>query len=291
MNEIFISYSSKEYDVAEKLRSAFAQRGIYCWMAPESIPIGSNYAIEIPKAIQACQVFLIILSDNSQNSVWVRKEIDLAVNRNKRIVPLVVNKCQIISPFDFYLTDIQMIQAVDSPDEMAELVLKKIGMDLSAFSAEERVSVVEPETTEVEALSVNQKPEEKAEPKEKETQGNASVWTCSFCGASNSHTSAQCSKCGRLQTAGKSRAASSGPLTDWICSDCGEKNSRGAVCCVKCKAKKSQSAVSGRAAQPQVSRRPEQQNAGKWLCPDCGASNPRVSAQCSKCGKLYAGIK
>lgn len=120
MNRIFISYSSKEYDIACRFRQAFSERGIICWMAPESIPIGSNYAVEIPKAIQDADIFVLILSDNSQNSVWVRKEIDLAVNLNKLIFPIKTGNYQLISPFSFYLTDVQMMQANDDPNVIAD---------------------------------------------------------------------------------------------------------------------------------------------------------------------------
>ncbi len=119
MKNIFISYSSKEYTVARKFFDAFSARGMSCWMAPESIPGGSNYAIEIPKAIQDCQVFVLILSENSQNSIWVRKEIDLAVNLHKLIFPIRIGNYGLISPFDFYLTDIQLMQASEDPKQLA----------------------------------------------------------------------------------------------------------------------------------------------------------------------------
>lgn len=120
MNKVFISYSSKEYEIADSFRKAFTERGIKCWMAPESIPIGSNYAVEIPKAIENADIFVLILSENSQNSVWVRKEIDLAVNLNKLIFPIKTGNYKLISPFNFYLTDVQMMQASDDTEIIAE---------------------------------------------------------------------------------------------------------------------------------------------------------------------------
>ena len=123
MKKVFISYSSAEYEHASKYRQAFTEKGIHCWMAPESIPVGSNYAVEIPKAIQDAQVFVLILSENSQNSKWVRKEIDLAVNLNKAIFPVRISNGQLISPFSFYLADVQMIQANDDTEIVAERLL------------------------------------------------------------------------------------------------------------------------------------------------------------------------
>lgn len=47
--------------------------------APDMIPVGSNYAREIPRAIRECDLFLLILSKESQESVWVEKEVDSAI--------------------------------------------------------------------------------------------------------------------------------------------------------------------------------------------------------------------
>ena len=44
-NDIFISYSTKNSDIARAIRKLFQDHGITCWMAPESIPAGSNYSI------------------------------------------------------------------------------------------------------------------------------------------------------------------------------------------------------------------------------------------------------
>lgn len=73
MEQIFISYSSKEYNIALKYREALETKGIDCWMAPDSIPAGSDYSIEVPKAIQSSKVVVFIVSENSQSSVWVKK--------------------------------------------------------------------------------------------------------------------------------------------------------------------------------------------------------------------------
>lgn len=54
---IFISYSSRDYNTAETIRKVLENNGIECWMAPESIPMGSDYAREIPDAIEKCSAF------------------------------------------------------------------------------------------------------------------------------------------------------------------------------------------------------------------------------------------
>ena len=61
-SQVFISYKSEDYQQADWLRSVLEQNGISCWMAPASIPGGSNYAKEIPRAIENCRVFVLVLA-------------------------------------------------------------------------------------------------------------------------------------------------------------------------------------------------------------------------------------
>lgn len=108
---VFISYSSIDYAVASNVRSILRQNGIECWMAPESIPAGSDYGEEIPTAIEACDAFVLVLSENSQNSKWVPKEIDLAITNDKIIIPLHIDDKQLNKSFNFRLTNTQRIEA------------------------------------------------------------------------------------------------------------------------------------------------------------------------------------
>ena len=63
---VFISYSSKDSKIVEKIVAMLKEAGISYWKAPEMIPAGSNYAREIPRAIAQCQVFLLVISSYSR---------------------------------------------------------------------------------------------------------------------------------------------------------------------------------------------------------------------------------
>ena len=71
--DVMISYSSKDSAISHKIKKYIESKGIKCWMAPESIPPGSNYGAEIPYGIENSDSFLLILSENAQNSLWVAK--------------------------------------------------------------------------------------------------------------------------------------------------------------------------------------------------------------------------
>ena len=73
MNSVFISYSSKNNTEVCEITKMFDKYGISYWKAPEMISAGSNYAREIPRVITECPVFLLVISNDSQQSVWVEK--------------------------------------------------------------------------------------------------------------------------------------------------------------------------------------------------------------------------
>ena len=56
--DVFISYSSKDFDKVNSVKNILEINGISCWMAPQCIPPGSSYAKEIPMAIKNCKVYL-----------------------------------------------------------------------------------------------------------------------------------------------------------------------------------------------------------------------------------------
>lgn len=106
---VFISYSSQNSKEVAQVLAALHRAGISYWKAPEMIPAGSNYAREIPQAISACKVFLLVLSEQSQQSIWVEKELDCAINCRKPIVPLKIGAGKMSELFRFYLNNVQVI--------------------------------------------------------------------------------------------------------------------------------------------------------------------------------------
>lgn len=123
---VFISYKSEEYDQAKVVKEHLEKNGIPCWMAPMSIRGGSSYAQEIPPAIQECSVFLLILSEKAQDSKWVPREVDQAINCGKTIMPYMVENCPLRNDFSFYLTNVQRYEAFRDPEETLQRMTRDI---------------------------------------------------------------------------------------------------------------------------------------------------------------------
>ncbi|MBR4615570.1 MAG: toll/interleukin-1 receptor domain-containing protein [Kiritimatiellae bacterium] len=78
---VFVSYSTKDRAEAENVRGLLESSGVRCWMAPRDIPAGTNYAYVIERAISNCAAFLLLISRNSVQSVWVNKEVLYALGK------------------------------------------------------------------------------------------------------------------------------------------------------------------------------------------------------------------
>lgn len=114
---VFISYSTSNLEIADHVKESLIQSGISCWMAPYSIPYGSSYPTEIFDAISNCKVFVLILSEQAMESVYVEKELDLAVSNRCLIIPFQIDDHTLSQGFRFFLCNVQILHAADSIED------------------------------------------------------------------------------------------------------------------------------------------------------------------------------
>lgn len=126
MSYAFISYKTDNVETAKWVKDRLEEKGIPCWFAPVSIPGGSNYAKEIPKAIRNSFAFILILSEATQESKYVPKEIDLAINLGKPILPFMIEDFELSDDFSFYLSNVNRFPAYQSKEKCIELIASRI---------------------------------------------------------------------------------------------------------------------------------------------------------------------
>ena len=71
----FISYSTKNQDFAERLHADLQDKGVRCWFAPKDVQGGQKLHEQIDQAIRLHDKLLLILSEDSMDSEWVKSEI------------------------------------------------------------------------------------------------------------------------------------------------------------------------------------------------------------------------
>lgn len=112
---VFISYSSKQSDVADAVRAHLQAAGIACWLAPRNIPIGDAYADAIVEAIHGARVMVLLFSPAADESRAVHNEVELAFNRGIPILPLIVEEATPSRGMRFFLNSRQWRAAFTGP--------------------------------------------------------------------------------------------------------------------------------------------------------------------------------
>lgn len=108
-NYVFISYSSKNQQSADTVRMLLSNEKIHSWMAPYDIPVGHKYAHVINDAIEGCKCFVLLLTEDSQISEHVEKEVDRAVTYKKPVIAIQLGKVILNSGFKYYLGNSQIV--------------------------------------------------------------------------------------------------------------------------------------------------------------------------------------
>ena len=91
MSDIFISYSRKDIDFAQKIVDALTTNDLDTWIDWKSIPKGEDWEKEIYRGIEEADAFLFLISPNSVASEMCNKEIAHAVKNGKRILPIFIS--------------------------------------------------------------------------------------------------------------------------------------------------------------------------------------------------------
>ena len=114
-HDVFISYSTKNKNVADAVVADFEQHGIKCWYAPRDILPGEEWVTAITKALELSKALVLIFTDESNNSRQVMNEIAVAFNAGITIVPFRLTDEQMSSELEYYLTRVHWLDAVSKP--------------------------------------------------------------------------------------------------------------------------------------------------------------------------------
>jgi len=87
---VFLSHSSKspDFEIMEALAEKLADAGLNVWWDRERLEGGDRFTAEIVEAIIRQHHFVFLLSANSVDSAWCRRELARAAELGKTILPL-----------------------------------------------------------------------------------------------------------------------------------------------------------------------------------------------------------
>ena len=107
--DVFISYSRENQQAVIKLVEYLRAQGVTVWMDESDIHGATMWTKEIVEAIRASSVFILAISRHSTGSKNVVKELALASEREKIILPIYLEQCDIPETMEYQLAGIQNI--------------------------------------------------------------------------------------------------------------------------------------------------------------------------------------
>lgn len=125
MPKIFISYPNEDRELASQLSKELVGKGHEIFLDQQSIRVGSHWHEDITRNIKEADVFLALVTDNSDKSYYFNIEVTGAIsyvahsNKNKLILPLVINNASLSD------SDLGAFQAIfGTTDDFLDLVFQ-----------------------------------------------------------------------------------------------------------------------------------------------------------------------
>ena len=115
--DVFLSHAAEDKPAAQKVCDTLERRQIHCWIAPRDIAVGEEWDEAIVKGIKQCRILLLIFSSRANQSPHVRRELALACDQRKKIIPFRVEDVLPTGSVEFYIQSHQWMDAFTPPLE------------------------------------------------------------------------------------------------------------------------------------------------------------------------------
>ena len=146
--EIFASYSREDqaevFLIVDKLR----ERGLNIWIDQEGIHGAKLWSQEIVNAIEGSKVFILFASAKAFLSKNVTKELALASESDKHILPIFIEDAEIPAAMKYQLAGIQhLVHEQGQTDQTADNILRTLGnLDIQSAEPQPTVATTPPTT-------------------------------------------------------------------------------------------------------------------------------------------------
>jgi len=115
--EVFISYGSADRGRIQDLVTRLRQAGVTVWIDEAGIEGAAMWSQEIVGAINHCKVLILAISANSSQSKNVVRELALASEDDKTILPVFIEPTKIPESMKYQLAGIQRVEYFEGNEE------------------------------------------------------------------------------------------------------------------------------------------------------------------------------
>lgn len=115
----FISYAQEDLAFVQAVLAPLLEDcGYASWWADTGIQGGEDFQLRIVERLRAADLFVLVMSPDSQKSEWVRAELHTAFQLGKYVIPLLYRDCDALG-FHVRLPPVQMIDVRRSTAQLA----------------------------------------------------------------------------------------------------------------------------------------------------------------------------
>jgi hypothetical protein len=107
MGYIFVSYARDDARKVKRVIEKFKAHGLEFWQDTNNIRTGKEWPEEITKAIYDCSRFLLFMSAASMASDNVKREVQIAYEKKKKIIILRLDNAKLTTKLSYQLIGIQ----------------------------------------------------------------------------------------------------------------------------------------------------------------------------------------
>jgi hypothetical protein len=124
---LFVSHVTEDRAAALKIVDELERRGIPCWIAPRNIEPGKPFDDEIVAALDRCRAMLLVFSDQCNESEYIRREVTVAGESHKVIIPFRIEDAQPRRGLRVRLSDLHWLDGFVAHERAIEELARRFG--------------------------------------------------------------------------------------------------------------------------------------------------------------------
>jgi hypothetical protein len=126
---LFVSHVAEDRAPALEIVGELERRGVKCWIAPRDVHPGRPFDDEIVDAIEASRAMLLIFSEHCNGSDYIRREITVAGESHKLIIPFRIEDVPPRRGLRVRLSDLHWIDGFVSRERAVNQVVHTVDPD------------------------------------------------------------------------------------------------------------------------------------------------------------------